>query len=322
MKQKTILITGSNGFIYSNFIKYVCTNFPQYRLVGIDALLFEHSKRNTFEHPNYKFYLGDFADTQFIEQVFRIERPDWIIHAGAQSNVGASIASALPFVHSNIVGTQVMIDASLKYNVEKFFYVDTDEVYGHLQEDEAPWKETSPLHPRNPYSASKACGGLLTMAAHETHGLQFLITRCANNYGKNQSHANLVPQIIIRILKNLPINIHGNGQHMREWLYAIDNCEAAMTILHNSPMNEIYNIGANVEMTNLETVEYIGKLMNRTPKIRHIVDRPGHDLRYKLNCSKINELGWKPNTSLEQGMLQTIKWYEQNIEFYSKLINE
>src|ERR1017187_8564551 len=168
MKQKTILITGSNGFIYSNFIKYVSTNFPQYRLVGIDALLFEHSKRNTFEHPNYKFYLGDFADTQFIEQVFRIEKPDWVVHSGAMSNVGDSIASALPFVHSNITGSQVMIDASLKYGVEKFLYVSTDEVYGHLQKNDPPWTETFRPYARNPYSASKLCGEQLVYAAHET----------------------------------------------------------------------------------------------------------------------------------------------------------
>lgn len=240
----------------------------------------------------------------------------------AESFVDDSIKSAKPFIHSNVVGTQVMVDLALKFNVERFIYISTDEVYGQLLSNEEPWTESSIVKPRNPYSASKAAGELIVRSASETHGLKYNITRCSNNYGSRQPPRNLIPKVVTCLLSDTAIPIHGNGQQHREWLYVLDHCSAVMKILENGKVNETYNIGSGFDLSNLEVVESIAKIMNKTPKINFITDRKGHDQKYGVNCNKIKEIGWKPRyINFAEIMESTIKWYSDNLNFYEYTSN-
>ena len=312
---KKILVTGSCGFIFSNFmINNLDKN--EYQFASVDKLLASYNFANIkYSGPN--FHMGDIADEQFMENVFKIEKPDYIIHGAAESFVDDSIASAKPFIHSNVVGTQNLVDLSVKYNIDKFIYISTDEVYGQLKIGEQAWTEQSVTLPRNPYSASKLAGELIVRAAGETHGLNYNITRCSNNYGPRQPPRNLVPKIITCLLNNKEIPIHGSGEQLREWLFVSDHNNAVMNVLKEGINKEIYNIGSGFELTNLEVVERISKMIGIPSKIKHIKDRPGHDFRYSVDCSKIKDLGWQSNVSnFDIGMRTTIDWYMDNRDFY------
>jgi dTDP-glucose 4,6-dehydratase len=314
---KTILVTGSAGFIFSNFIRKVFDERLNYRFVSVDKVIASYNLKNIYKHTGHNFYMGDIADEMFMNNVFELERPDIIIHGAAESFVDDSIKSAQPFVHSNIFGTQVMVDLSLKYGVERFVYVSTDEVYGQLQIGEESWTEASPVKPRNPYSASKACGELLVHAANQTHGLKYNITRCCNNYGPRQPPRNLVPKAITHILNNIPIPIHGQGKQMREWIYVKDHCSAIMRIIEHAPINETYNIGSGIEYTNLEIVNKISHILKvEAPKISFIKDRPGHDFRYSVDTAKIRDLGWKPSFDFDRGLFECVNWYLEHRDHY------
>ena len=314
---KKVLVTGSCGFIFSNFmIQNVAFN-QNYKFVSVDKILAEYNLNNIYTHPDHTFYMGDIADEQFMENVFKLEKPHYVIHGAAESFVDDSIASAKPFIHSNVVGTQNIVDLSVKYGVEKFIYISTDEVYGQLEEGSASWTELSATSPRNPYSASKLAGELIVRAAGETHNLPYNITRSCNNYGPRQPPRNLVPKIITSILRDTAVPIHGSGKQYREWIYVLDHCSAILTILEKASNKEIYNIGSGIELRNLEMVEWISKYMNKEPKINFIKDRPGHDFRYSVNCEKLKSLGWQQNPyPFENCMRTTIKWYMANQDFY------
>ena len=312
---KKILLTGSAGFIFSNFLRYTIDNNLNYDIVSIDKLVELCNFHNIVK--NQPLHIGDIADAHFIDRVFRKEKPDIVIHGAAESNVDASIQNAMPFMHSNILGTQVMVDMSLKHGIEKFLFVSTDEVYGQHKTISAPgWKEDAPLAPRSPYSASKASGELIVKAAHETHGLPYLITRCCNNYGPRQKPRNLLPQIITSIWKKQPIPIHGNGQQRREWLYVEDNCTAILKILEMSPINETYNIGSGIEFSNIDMVDQVSKLMGVEKNIEFVSDRKGHDYRYSVDCSRLEKLGWKKKYSFDQALRKCVDWYVDNQDFY------
>jgi dTDP-glucose 4,6-dehydratase len=314
---KTILITGSAGFIFSNFIRKVFDERLPYKFVSVDKVIAQYNLKNIFKHTNHAFYMGDIADEVFMNNVFNLERPDIIIHGAAESFVDDAIKSAQPFVHSNIMGTQVMIDLSLKYGVERFVYISTDEVYGQLKVGDKSWTETSQLKPRNPYSASKACGEMLVIAANQTHGLNYNITRCCNNYGPRQPPRNLVPRVITSILNNKLIPIHGEGKQIREWIYVEDHCSAIIKIVELAPPNEIYNVGSGVEWTNLEMVSHISRRLKiKDTKINFIKDRAGHDFRYSVDCSKIKNLGWNISFNFDKGLMQCINWYLENSNYY------
>jgi len=314
---KKILITGVCGFIFSNFIRKAFEDKLQYKFVGVDAVLASYNRNNIFVHPDYKFYMGDIANEQFMDNVFALERPDIVINGAAESFVDDSIKSAQPFVHSNIMGTQVMIDLSLKYGVERYVQVSTDEVMGQLLPSEKPWTELSIPRPRNPYSASKYAAEVLVYAANQTHGLNFNITRCANNYWTHQPARNLVPRIIKSIIMNTSMPIHGNGQNIREWIAAPDHCDAIMTIIEKAPLNEIYNIGSGVHYTNMEMVHNIGKILGvDNVKTHSIPDRKGHDRAYSVDCSKLKKLGWDTKIDFDTGMKNTVEWYLANHSFY------
>lgn len=313
---KTVLVTGTAGFIFSNFIRKVFDERQPYRFVSVDKIIASYNLKNIFRHPGHTFYMGDIADEAFMGNVFELEKPDIIIHGAAESFVDDSIRSAKPFVHSNIVGTQVMVDLSLTHNVDRFVYISTDEVYGQMLPGDPSWAETTATKPRNPYSASKACGEMLVYAANQTHGLKYNITRCCNNYGPRQPPRNLIPKTITSILNNKSIPIHGQGKQMREWLYVKDNCSAIMKIVETAPVNETYNIGSGVEFTNLEIVKKIGQIMKTEPLISFVKDRPGHDFRYSVDCSKIKALGWKPNFDFDRGLVECVNWYLEHRNHY------
>lgn len=315
--KKTILVTGSAGFIFSNFMRNVMSKNLLYNFVSIDKVIESYNRHNVEKNRDHKFYMGDIADETFVDNVFALEKPDFVIHGAAFSFVDASINSARDFIRSNVVGTQFMVDAAVKYNIEKFIYVSTDEVYGQLKPGDEAWTEKSPTFPRNPYSASKLAGELVVRAASETHGLKYNITRCANNYGKLQPPRNLIPKIITSLIDNKKIPIHGDGKNLREWLYVLDHCDAIMQILEHGEANEIYNIGSGLELTNLEVVDRISRIMKKTPMINFIEDRKGHDKRYSVNFNKIRKIGWSPIYNDFDKMLEdTIKWYVANIDLY------
>lgn len=313
---KTVLVTGTAGFIFSNFIRKVFDERLNYKFVSVDKVIAPYSLKGIYKHTDHTFYMGDIADELFMNNVFSLERPDIIIHGAAESFVDDSIKSAQPFVHSNIMGTQVMIDMSLKYNVEKFIYISTDEIYGQLQVGDKSWTEASPVKARNPYSASKACGEMLVHAANQTHGLKYNITRCCNNYGPRQPPRNLVPRVITSILNDKPIPIHGQGKQMREWIYVKDHCSAILKVMEKAPLGEIYNVGSGVEFTNLEMVDKISKILKMPYKIHNITDRAGHDFRYSVDCTKIKELGWKPAFDFDRGLFECVNWYLENPYYY------
>jgi dTDP-glucose 4,6-dehydratase len=314
---KKILITGTAGFIFSNFIRKCFNDQWQYHFTSIDKIIAPYNRKNVYRHKDHSFYMGDIADEIFVSNVFAMEKPDIVIHGAAESFVDDAIRGALPFVHSNITGTQVMLDMSLKYGVERFVYISTDEVYGQLKPGDPSWTEECLPRPRNPYSASKYAGEVLVYAANQTHGLNYNITRCSNNFGRAQPPRNLVPRAITSMLNNVSIPIHGEGKQIREWTYVEDNCSAIMTIVDKAPLNEIYNIGSGVEFCNLDMVMNIAKVLKiDEPKIHYITDRKGHDYRYSVDCSKIKQLGWAPKYDFDSGLHRCVYWYMDNQKFY------
>lgn len=310
--KKKVLLTGPCGFIFSNFIKKALKEESEYTFVGVDKIVSPHNLYSI--NNDYKLHIGDIADEHFMNVVFRVEKPDIIIHSAAESFVDDSIRKALPFVHSNVLGTQVVVDAAVKYGVERFIYVSTDEVYGQLTSaNDKSWTEETPINPRNPYSASKAAGELIVRAAHQTHGLKYNITRCCNNYGPNQPPRNLVPKVITCILMNQPIPIHGEGKQFREWLHADDHSSAILKIMKEAPLNETYNIGSGIETTNLEMVHKICDILKKgNDLISFVKDRPGHDFRYSVDCTKIKKLGWRPSFDFDRGLKHCVDWYIDN----------
>ena len=306
---KKILVTGTCGFIFSNFIRRMTYKYPQYNFIGVDKIVEECNSKNI--DNKYKLYIGDIADGHFMDKVFDIEKPDIVVNGAAESFVDNSIRKALPFMHSNILGTQIVIDMCLKYNVEKLIQISTDEILGQLVlPTDLPWTENSTINPRNPYSASKASAELLVKAANQTHGLNYIITRCCNNFGPRQHHRNLIPKIITSIINNEQIPIHGNGIQRREWLYVNDHCDAIMLLLEKGNLNEIYNIGSSFECSNLEMVYTICDMMKKGKElISFVKDRPGHDFRYSLDFYKIKQLGWEPKVPFMEGLDICINWY-------------
>ena len=320
MQKKKILVTGVLGFIFSNFIRLATKQYPEYKFVGIDKGVKNYNLHNMYESNNYKFYMADIADQHIMDNIFELEKPDIVIHGAAESFVDDSINDIKPFLHSNILGTQCLINACLKHNVERLIYTSTDEIFGHLKStSELSWTENSFPHPRNPYSASKYAGELIIYAASETHGLKYNITRSCNNYGSRQPNRNLVPKIIYCLMNNKPIPIHGDGKNLREWLCVDDNCFAIMKIMESAPYNEVYNIGSGVELTNLEMIDKISNIMNKRPVIDFIKDRKGHDFRYSVNCDKLKLLGSKPAFTFDAGMKKCVQWYINNPWYFENM---
>lgn len=310
---KKVLLTGTCGFIFSNFIRRAIYEKQPYNFVSVDRVA--GNANALYFHKNHTFHLADIRDQHIMDKIFQFEQPDIVIHGAAESFVDYSLSDPNSFVTSNILGTQVVINACLKHNVSKLIYISTDEVYGQLtSESDAAWTEESPLNPRNPYSASKAAGELMVKAAHHTHGLTYNITRSSNNYGPRQTAEKLIPKAIKCIINGEKIPIYGQGLQIRDWTHVFDNCAAIMTVLNHGKPNEIYNISANQEFPNVEVIQKICNAMGTGHQlISHITDpRGGHDFRYSVDSSKIKELGWKPNYKFKDGIIETVEWYKIN----------
>ena len=309
-----ILVTGSLGFIFSNFVRMWGGEKHSLSLVGLDKAVYDYNLNNAHSASNYTFYLADLGDSHILEKVFSLEKPDIVIGGAAESFVDNSITDIMPFLHTNVIGTQNLVNACLKHGVKKYVHISTDEVYGQqLTRDCIPWNEASRLAPRNPYACSKAAADLIVMGAHETHGLQYNITRSCNVFGARQKRENLIPHIIHGLLEDKPIRIHGTGNNFRQYIWVNDVCRAIMKVALDGIPNRVYNIGDDNYYSNLEMVELIAKLMGKQPNVEFIQDRKAHDFGYKVEWSLLRSLGWKPlswsGLNFESKLGQTIEFY-------------
>ena len=323
-----IIVTGGAGFIGGNFVHYMLNKYNDYKIICLDALTYA-GNMETLEpincNPNFKFYKADIADRDAVYEIFEKEKPDIIVNFAAESHVDRSIDNPSIFLQTNVIGTGVLMDACRKYGITRYHQVSTDEVYGDLPLDRTDlfFTETTPLHTSSPYSASKASADLLVQAYHRTFKLPVTISRCSNNYGPYHFPEKLIPLMIANALADKELPVYGKGENVRDWLYVEDHCSAIDLIIHKGRVGEVYNIGGHNEKTNLEVVKIILKELGKSEDlIRYVTDRPGHDMRYAIDPTKIhNELGWLPETKFEDGIKKTIKWYLDNKEWWQHIIN-
>lgn len=325
---KKILVTGGAGFIGANFVQYMVNKYNQYKIVNLDDLTYAgnlESLKSLEGNKNYKFIKGNISDREFVFKVFKEEKFNIVVNFAAESHVDRSVDDPGIFVTTNIVGTQVLLDASKEYGVERYHQVSTDEVYGDLPLDRPDlfFYENTPINPSSPYSASKAAADLLVQSYYRTFRLPVTISRCSNNYGPYHFPEKLIPLMISRAINNETLPIYGDGKNIRDWLHVEDHCYAIDIIIHKGKAGEVYNIGGHNEKTNLDVVKIILKELNKPESlIRYIKDRPGHDLRYAIDPTKIeSELNWKPRYKFETGIIQTIRWYIDNKEWWQNIVS-
>lgn len=321
-----LLVTGGAGFIGSNFIYHMLDKYPNYEIICLDLLTYAGHKitiEKLFDHPNFTFVRGDIRDRDLIDKLFEKERFDTAVNFAAESHVDNSIENPALFLETNILGTQVLLDAARKYNLQRFHQVSTDEVYGDLPLDrpELKFTEESPLRTSSPYSASKASADLLAQAYQRSYNLPLSISRSSNNYGPYQLPEKLIPLMIAKALNDEDLPLYGRGENIRDWLYVEDHCQAIDLILHKGRAGEVYNIGSGNEKSNIEVAKFILRELNKTESlITFVEDRPGHDLRYAVDYTKISkELGWQPSVSFSQGIKTTVKWYLDNQSWWQSI---
>ncbi|MDR0271201.1 dTDP-glucose 4,6-dehydratase [Paenibacillus sp.] len=317
-----LLVTGGAGFIGSNFILYMLRQHPDYQIINVDSLTYAGNLENLKsleDHPNYLFSKTDITDAIGIDRLFQ-RSIDVVVNFAAESHVDRSILEPDVFVKTNVLGTQVLLEAAKKHGVTKYVQVSTDEVYGTLG-DTGLFTEETPLAPNSPYSASKAGGDLLVRAYHETFGLPINITRCSNNYGPYQFPEKLIPLIVSRALNDQALPVYGDGMNIRDWLYVEDHCNAIDLVIHKGRIGEVYNVGGNNERTNIYIVKEILKELGKPESlITYVEDRPGHDRRYGIDPSNITrELGWKPKYNFEAGIKETIHWYVSHKDWWTRI---
>jgi len=323
-----ILVTGGAGFIGGNFVHYMVNKYPEYEIVNLDLLTYAgnlETLKGVENKANYKFYRGDIADREFIMNLFDKERFDIVVNFAAESHVDRSIKDPGIFVRTNVMGTQVLLDASKEYKVKRYHQVSTDEVYGDLPLDRPDlfFTEETPLHTSSPYSSSKASADLFVLAYYRTYGLPVTISRCSNNYGPYHFPEKLIPLMISRALADEKLPVYGKGDNVRDWLHVEDHCSAIDLIIHKGRVGEVYNVGGHNERTNLEVVKTILRELGKPESlIQFVDDRPGHDRRYAIDPTKLEtELGWKPKYNFETGIKQTIQWYLENQDWWKNIIS-
>ncbi len=323
-----ILVTGGAGFIGGNFIHYMLKKHKDYKIVNLDLLTYAgnlETLKTIENNPNYKFVKGNISDRTFIMNLFENEKFDIVVNFAAESHVDRSILDPEIFILTNVLGTQVLLDASKKFGVKRYHQVSTDEVYGDLPLDRPDlfFTEDTPIHTSSPYSSSKASADLFVLASHRTYGLPVTISRCSNNYGPYHFPEKLIPLMISRALANEQLPVYGKGENVRDWLYVEDHCLAIDLIIHNGKIGEVYNIGGHNEKTNLEVVKTILNILNKPESlINYVTDRLGHDLRYAIDPTKITtELGWKPQYNFETGIKKTIDWYLENEVWWKNIVS-
>ena len=324
---KNIFVTGGAGFIGSNFVRYMLREH-NYKIINYDKLTYAGNLENLKDvekHPNYIFVKGDICDGEKVTETLKKYECDTIVNFAAESHVDRSILGAREFVLTNVLGTQVLLDAAKNFGIEKFLQVSTDEVYGSLPEDrkELKFTEDNQIKTNSPYSASKASADLMVGAYFHTHKLPVLITRCSNNYGPYQFPEKLIPLMIAKAVDGEKLPVYGDGKNVRDWLYVDDHCSAISAVLHKGRYGEVYNIGGNNEWYNIDIVKLILSLLGKSEEqILYVKDRPGHDRRYAIDSTKIQrELGWHPAHKFEDGIRETIKWYLENEEWWRKVMS-
>lgn len=324
----TIIVTGGAGFIGSNFIIHMMKEHLEYKIVCIDKLTYAGNMStlaSIIDNPNFKFYRVDICDRKSIYKIFEEEKPDIVVNFAAESHVDRSIENPEVFLKTNILGTQVMMDACRKYGITRYHQVSTDEVYGDLPLDRLDlfFTEETPICTSSPYSSSKASADLLVLAYHRTYGLPVSISRCSNNYGPYHFPEKLIPLMIVNAINDKPLPVYGQGINVRDWLYVEDHCKAIDLIIHNGKVGEVYNIGGHNEMRNIDIVKLICKELGKPESlITYVTDRKGHDMRYAIDPTKIhNGLGWLPETKFEDGIKKTIKWYLENKKWWENIIS-
>ena len=321
---KRILVTGGCGFIGTNFIRLLLEE-RDYEIINLDALTYAGNPENLAEfegHPRYRFVKGRIEDQDLVGQL--MEGVDAVVNFAAESHVDRSIKSAKPFITTNVLGTQVLLDAFRKAGSSgPFVHVSTDEVYGSLTKDAPPFREDNHLLPNSPYSASKASSDLLCRAAWKTFGLPVVITRCSNNYGPYQFPEKLIPLMIINCLQNRKLPIYGDGLNIRDWIYVKDHCRGVLAALEKAKPGAIYNFGGDCELTNLQVVETILEILGKGKElIEFVKDRPGHDRRYAMDSTLAKrELGWSPQEDFDSGIRRTVKWYLDNQDWWQRILS-
>ena len=323
-----IIVTGGAGFIGGNFVHYMLKKYNNYKIICLDKLTYAGNLatlESVMSNNNFKFIQGDIADRSFIYNLFQEEKPDIIVNFAAESHVDRSIEDPEIFLKTNILGTGVLLDACKKYGIKRYHQVSTDEVYGDLPLDRTDlfFTEETPIHTSSPYSASKASADLLVQSYYRTFKVPVTISRCSNNYGPYHFPEKLIPLIIANALNDKDLPVYGKGENVRDWLYVQDHCIGIDKIIHNGKIGEVYNIGGHNEKTNLEVVKTILKELGKSEDlIKYVTDRPGHDMRYAIDPTKIkNELNWEPETSFNEGIKKTIKWYLNNTSWWENIIN-
>ena len=320
---KTLLVTGGCGFIGSNFVRQQLQTYPDVEIVNVDKLTYAGNLENLADienDPRYRFEKGDICDRDFIDRVLTSSSIDAVINFAAESHVDRSILDSGPFIQTNIVGTQVLLDASRKANISRYLQVSTDEVYGALGAD-GYFTEDTPLAPNSPYSASKTAADLLVRSYFHTYGFPAVTTRCSNNYGPYQFPEKLIPLFISNALKDEALPVYGKGNNVRDWIHVLDHCRGIDAALRNGEPGEVYNFGGNSELHNLElTFKLLDAIGKPRTLIRHVADRAGHDFRYAIDTTRVeHELGWKPQMDFETGLRSTIDWYLANKDWAGRI---
>ena len=325
---KTIIVTGGAGFIGANFVYLELQEHPEDRIVCLDKLTYAGNLETLAEamkNPQFRFVKADICDRAAVDQLFEEEHPDIVVNFAAESHVDRSIEDPGIFLQTNIIGTQVLMDACRKHGIDRYHQVSTDEVYGDLPLDRPDlfFTEQTPLHTSSPYSSSKAGADLLVNAYHRTYGLPTTISRCSNNYGPYQFPEKLIPLMIANALADKPLPVYGEGLNVRDWLYVEDHCKAIDLIIRKGRVGEVYNIGGHNEMRNIDIVKIICAALGKPESlITHVTDRKGHDMRYAIDPTFIhNELGWLPETKFKDGIQKTIQWYLDNKSWWENIIS-
>ena len=320
---KRLLVTGGCGFIGSNFVRHELERYPDVEVTNLDALTYAGNPDNLADladHPRYRFVLGDVADGPFVRDLLA-RGFDAVVHFAAESHVDRSIGDALPFLRTNVVGTQCLLDAARAAGTPRYVQVSTDEVYGTLKPDDPPFTESTPLAPNSPYAASKAAADLLVRAAFHTHGMDVVTTRCSNNYGPYQFPEKLIPLFITNALSDTPLPVYGDGRQVRDWIHVMDHCRGVDAALRKGRAGATYNFGGRAERYNLDVTQLVLKLTGKPETlIRHVTDRPGHDRRYAVECGLAErELGWRPTVDFERGLAETVGWYRANSRWVERV---
>lgn len=316
---KKFIITGGAGFIGSHFVRYIMKKYPYYRVICVDKLTYAGNVdflKKAEREQRFKFVKADICDKKSIFSLFEEEKPDIVVNFAAESHVDRSISDPSDFLQTNIIGTEVLLEACRKYGNIRFHQISTDEVYGDLplERSDMLFSEDMKLSPSSPYSCSKASADMLVLSYAKTYGLPVTISRCSNNYGERQFPEKLIPLMSLKAMKNESLPIYGDGKNVRDWIYVVDHCTAVDMIIHKGRIGEIYNIGGENELRNIDIVKHILKYFGRDERLISFVDdRMGHDRRYAVNTDKIRkELGWRPETEFKYGFRKTLKWYSLN----------